>query len=185
MTDWPQVVQQHGPIVWKTAYRLLSNEADASDCFQNTFVSALELSRAEAVRNWPGLLKRLATARALERLRQRYREATRLTRLPDDFGGPGKAAEPSRLAETAELAEHLRGALAEIDARQAEVFCLACVEGLDYRRIAEHLGITANHVGVLLHRAKSSLRERLGAHGPAPAHGAAPGGEHSPKETRP
>jgi RNA polymerase sigma-70 factor (ECF subfamily) len=179
MTDWPQVVQQHGPIVWKTVYRLLSNEADASDCFQNTFVSALELSRAEAVRKWPGLLKRLATARALDRLRQRYREATRLMRLRDDFHRPGTEAEPSRLAETAELTEHLRDALAEIDAQQAEVFCLACLEGLDYRQIAKHMGITVNHVGVLLHRAKSSLRERLRAHGPAPA------GEPSPQETQP
>jgi RNA polymerase sigma-70 factor (ECF subfamily) len=179
MTDWTQVVKQHGPIVWRTAYRLLNHEADAGDCFQNTFVCALELSRGGKVRNWPGLLKRLATARALDRLRQRYREAARLTRLPDDFRRPGKAAEPSRRAEEAELAEHLRDALAEIDAQQAEVFCLACLEGLDYREIAKHMGITVNHVGVLLHRAKSSLRERLQAHGPAPA------GEPSPRETKP
>jgi outer membrane lipoprotein-sorting protein len=53
MTDWSEVVRRHGPIVWKTAYRLLNHEADAADCFQNTFVSAWELSRAEAVRNEP------------------------------------------------------------------------------------------------------------------------------------
>jgi len=179
MTDWSQVVRQHGPVVWRTAYRLLNHEADASDCFQDTFVCVLELSRAGAVRNWPGLLKRVATARALDRLRQRYREAVRLTRLRDEVEGAGKAAEPSRLAEEAELAEHLRGALAKRDAQQAEVFCLACLEGLDYRQIAKQMGITVNDVGVLLHRAKSRLRERLRAHGPAPA------GEHSAKETRP
>ena len=185
MTDWSEVVQQHGPIVWRTVYRLLNNEADASDCFQDTFVSALKLSQAEAVRNWPGLLKRLATARALERLRQRYCEAARSARLAEDFRRPGKADEPSRLAEASELAEHLRRALTDLDARQAEVFCLACLEGLDYRQIAAHMAVTVNHVGVLLHRAKSRLRERLRAHGPAPAHGAARAGEHSPKETQP
>src|SRR5262249_50765402 len=31
MTDWSQVVQQHGPMVWRTAHRLLNNEADAAD----------------------------------------------------------------------------------------------------------------------------------------------------------
>ena len=168
MTDWSEVVQQHGPIVWKTVYRILNHEADAADCFQNTFVSAWELSRAEAVRNWAGLLKRLATARAIERLRQRRREASRLTELSDPAVLPSTEASPDQVAEVHELMERLRAALAEIDARQAEVFCLACLEDLDYREIARALGVTVNHVGVLLHRAKASLRERLDAHAPSP-----------------
>jgi len=32
----------HGPLVWQTAWRLLGHEADAADCFQETFVSAME-----------------------------------------------------------------------------------------------------------------------------------------------
>jgi RNA polymerase sigma factor (sigma-70 family) len=55
-----------------------------------------------------------------------------------------------------------------MDARQAEVFCLACLEDMAYREIAERLGLTVDHVGVLLHRAKTTLRERLGAHSPSP-----------------
>jgi RNA polymerase sigma-70 factor (ECF subfamily) len=168
MTDWSRVVQEYGPIVWKTVYRLLNNEADASDCFQDTFVSALKLSRAEAVHNWPGLLKRLATARALDRLRQRRHDWSRCAAVPEGFQPSEKGAGPSRLAESTELAEHLRSALAELDVRQAKVFCLACLEGLDYRQIAEQLGLTASHVGVLLNRAKASLRERLRAHAPPP-----------------
>src|SRR5438270_871168 len=74
MTDWSQIVQEHGPMVWRTARRLLDNDADAGDCFQRTFVSALEFARKEAVRNWAALLQRLVTARALECLRQRRRD---------------------------------------------------------------------------------------------------------------
>jgi RNA polymerase sigma-70 factor (ECF subfamily) len=169
MTDWSQVVREYGPIVWKTAYRLLNNEADAADCFQDTFVSALKLSRAETVHNWPGLLKRLATARALDRLRQRRRESSRCIGMPEDFHPAEKAPGPSRLAESIELTEHLRSALAELDAKQADVFCLACLEDFDYRHIAEQLGLTVGHVGVLLNRAKSSLRERLQEHAPPSA----------------
>jgi hypothetical protein len=40
MTDWSQIVQQHGPGVWQTLHRLLTNDADEADCFQRTFVSA-------------------------------------------------------------------------------------------------------------------------------------------------
>lgn len=101
------MVQEHGAIVWKTVSRLLDNEADAADCFQDTFVSALNVSRAQTVRNWPGLLKRLATARALDRLRQRRQESSRCTGMPDGFHPAEKAAGPSRVAEARELAEHL------------------------------------------------------------------------------
>jgi RNA polymerase sigma-70 factor (ECF subfamily) len=166
MTDWSEVVEEHGPIVWKTVYRLLNHEADAADCFQNTFVSALKLARGETVHNWPGLLKRLATARALDRLRKRRRESDRCGGMPEGFHPADKAAGPSCVAESIELGEHLRSALADLDARQAEVFCLACLEDFDYRHIAEQLGLTVSHVGVLLNRAKSSLRERLRAHAP-------------------
>ena len=165
MTDWSQIVKQHGPIVWKSVYRLLDNEADAADCFQNTFVSALELSRTQSVRNWPGLLKRLATARALERLRQRYRESSRVTTLADAPVEDRKAIDPKDNAEAAELAQELRDALANLDARHAEVFCLACLDGFSYQKISDELGLTVNHVGVLLTRARSSLRERLESKG--------------------
>jgi RNA polymerase sigma-70 factor (ECF subfamily) len=169
MTNWSEIVQQHETMVWRTALRLLNNEADAADCFQRTFVSALELARKEPVRNWPALLKRLVTARALERLRQRGREAHRKTSLPASGSAYARAADPLQAAEASELAEHLRLALAELDPRQAQVFCLACLEGFTYHEIAEEIGVTVNHVGVLLNRARTILRERLQAYGPTTA----------------
>ncbi len=168
MTDWSQIVQQHGALVWRTAQRLLNNEADASDCFQRTFIAALELQRTEVVRNWPALLKRLATVRALDHLRQRQRESSRLTTLPEESAIDGKGVGPVQAAQASELAEHLRTALAELDVQQAQVFCLACLEGLSYQDVAKLLGISVNHVGVLLHRARSSLQERLQCHLPKP-----------------
>ncbi len=155
-------------MVWRTAHRLLSNEADASDCFQRAFVSALKVEQTKAVRNWPALLRRLVTARALERLRQRYREAARSEQLPE-AAFDRKTIGPLHAAEASELGQRLREELAGLDSQQAQVFCLACLEGCSYQEIAEELGITVNHVGVLLHRARSSLQEKLGAYGPAAA----------------
>jgi RNA polymerase sigma-70 factor, ECF subfamily len=169
MTDWSQIVEQHGPLVWRTVWRLVSNDADAADCFQRTFVSALELERDGKIRNWPGLLKRLATARAMDCLRERYRSADRLTALAGDALPDGRAADPSRAAEATELADDLRMALVHLDDEQAQVFCLACLEGFKYHQIAEQLGITVNHVGVLLHRARATLQERLRVHRPPQA----------------
>jgi RNA polymerase sigma-70 factor (ECF subfamily) len=167
MTDWSEIVEQHGPVVWKTVWRLLKRDADAADCFQATFLSAWKLSQAEPVRHWPALLKRLATARALERLRVRCREADRTSSLPDEVPARRNVVTPIDSASAGELAEQLREALAELDdQRLAQVFCLTCLEELSYREVAEQLGLTVTHVGVLLNRARSLLRERLRSHAP-------------------
>lgn len=72
---------------------------------------------------------------------------------------PGPVGE----AEAVELAAMLRRALADLPARQAEVFSLRELSGLSYEEIAEQLGIEVNAVGVLLHRARGRLRTFLAA----------------------
>ena len=163
--DWPAIVKEFGPLVWRTAYRLLGNQADAADCFQTTFLSAVELSKGEPIRHWPGALKRLATARALEQLRQRHRDTGRRSEFLDS-ASDCRADDPLDLAAAGELALRLREALAAIDPVQAQVFCLVCLEGLSYPEAADQVSLTANHVGVLLSRARAALRERLAAFDP-------------------
>lgn len=165
MTDWPAVIRVHGPLVWRVAFRLLGRHADAADCFQRAFLAAVELDAAEPVRNWPAALRRLATARALEQLRSRYRERRKYG--PADADSPDlKAPGPAAAASGGELADALRVALAGIDPVQAEVFCLVALDGWTNRDAAEQLGITPNHAGVLLHRARAALRDRLRAFDP-------------------
>jgi RNA polymerase sigma-70 factor (ECF subfamily) len=166
MTDWSQIVAEHGPIVWKTARRLLSHEADAADCFQRTFLAAVEFARLQRVRHWPALLRRLATSRALEQLRVRIRERGRQAGFDCEPLVDRTSLDPLEIAQTSELAERLRVALAEIDPRQAQVFCLTQLEGLSYDDVADELALTVNHVGVLLNRARSTLKERLAAFAP-------------------
>jgi RNA polymerase sigma-70 factor (ECF subfamily) len=176
MTDWPAIVQEFGPLVWRTTYRLLGNHADAADCFQRAFLSAVEAEAAGPVRNWPGLLRRLATTRALEQLRQRKRSAARFAPLGDTPPADPVAPDPPGLAAAGELADRLRDALAEIEPVQAQVFCLVCLDGLSYREAADQLGVTPNHAGVLLNRARAALRDRLAAFDPdrEPAPGGRP-----------
>jgi RNA polymerase sigma-70 factor (ECF subfamily) len=164
MDPWPELVRDHGPVVWSTAWRLLRCDADAADCFQATFLAALDVSRREAVRSWPALLRRLATARALEMLRRRVRERGRV-----DAIDPDAVASPGPPDGSGELAEALRAALARIDPRQAQAFWLVTFEGMAYAEAAAQLGLTENHLGVLVHRARARLRRLLHAFDPAPA----------------
>lgn len=168
MTDWSEIVRQHGPLVWRTACRLLKNEADAADCFQRAFLSALEVERKQAIDNWPGLLKWLTTARALECLRQRRRQSNRSEPVTEGLLIDRKGIGPLQAAQGSELADRLADALADLEPQQAEVFCLACLEGFSYQETAQKLGIVPNHVGVLLHRARSRLQQALEAYGPPP-----------------
>ena len=157
MPDWEAIVRREGPAVWRTAYRLLGSRADADDCFQEAFLDALAAARRGPVRHWGGLLRHLAAARALDRLRERYRRGP--TRPVDDGNARGSPPPPPpRAAEDAELAGQLREALARLPARQAEVFCLHCLEGWSYQDIARDLGASVDSVGVLLHRARKQLR---------------------------
>jgi RNA polymerase sigma-70 factor, ECF subfamily len=161
MTDWETIVEQYGRLVWATAFRLVNHHADASDCFQETFLDAVKIARKESVRDWPSLLRHLATARALDLLRVRCRSRGRMDAMADPDCLPSQESGPEPLAEGNELAEHLRVALTQLPKQQAEVFCLCCVDQLSYREIGERMKMTTTAVGVLLHRARGRLRELL------------------------
>jgi RNA polymerase sigma-70 factor (ECF subfamily) len=159
--DWQLIVKKHGPAVWYTAYKLVGNSADAADCFQETFVSALEVSRRQRVRSFSALLVRLATARAIDRLRQRSRQP----RLSTDaanvavvaYNNPG----PFQEVQRRELAGKLREALGRLPPQEAEVFSLRYLSDMSYRQIGKELGIKTNTAGVMLHRARTKLRELM------------------------
>jgi len=167
MTDWLETVRQHGPLVWRTAYRLLGNEPDANDCFQDTFVSAVKLSRRENVRSWAAVLKSIATARALEQLRKRYRDTNRNEEWSDVPVIDQHAIEPGQGVLDEEVANDILRALTQIDKQQAEAFCLIAIEEFSYREAATQLDISISHVGVLLHRAKCELQNLLLHHAPS------------------
>ena len=160
MPDWQVILSRDGPAAWRTAYRLLGNRADADECFQEACLAALDVCRRQPLRNWQALLVHLAASRSADRLRAnkraRIRESDHGLEQVHDAALP-----PTRQAEGAELAGELRAALGQIPPRQAEVFCLHCLEDWSYQEIAGHLGISIDSVGVLLHRARNRLRKLL------------------------
>ena len=161
MVNWEGIVAEHAGAVWRTAYRLVSNEADADDCMQEAFTAAVEISRRQTVRSWPALLHRLVTTRSLDRLRRRMREAARGDRSADMERLPGNEADPQRQAAGRELAGQLRRGLARLPAPQAEAFCLRFLSEMSYDEIAQQMGVSSNYVGVILHRARLKLRTLL------------------------
>jgi RNA polymerase sigma factor (sigma-70 family) len=161
MPDWRQLREQYGPLVWTTVYRILADEAEASDCFQDVFAEVLERSAPDEVRNWSAFLRWLAVRRALSRLRKRRNEAARRAEGLDLANVATTSRGPAEEADWNELMERIRHAAARLPGHQGEAFWLRCVEQRDYAEIGSHLGVDANAVGVLIHRAKTQLRKVL------------------------
>ena len=148
-------------MVWRTVLRLLGRTDDAQDCLQQVFLGALEISRRQRVRNWPGLLRRLATARAIDRLRERMKERRLYESNVDLDALERNRDDPVDNLHADELASHLRAALGQLPARQAEVFALHFFEQMSHRTIGRTLALKTNAVGVLLHEARQRLRGLL------------------------
>jgi RNA polymerase sigma-70 factor (ECF subfamily) len=161
MPDWAEILSRDGPAAWRAAYRIVGNRADADECFQEACLAALNISRRQNVRQWSALLRRLAAARAMDRLRQRQRRRAR--EQVADIGSLAGGDPPSQRMEGQESADRLRTVLAKIPSQQAELFCLHCLEDWSYQEIADELGISTSRVGVLIHRARSKLAKLLAA----------------------
>jgi RNA polymerase sigma-70 factor (ECF subfamily) len=157
MIDWALIVAEHGATVWRTVYRLLDHHADALDCYQETFLAAWQYAERRQVADFASFLISLATRRALDRLRQRYRARNRviaIDRLPE----PSSEADcPLRRAYAKELMDRVRVGMAELPDKQARVFWLSCIEGFFHQQISDDLGISLGEVRVLLHRARKHL----------------------------
>ena len=161
-----EIVRRHGPMVWKTIWRLvggIGRDADAADCFQEVFLAALEAGRREEVRNWEAMLRRIATAKGLDMLRTRIRRRGREAARPEWEELADRIEPPGASLEHAELAGELREALARLWAEEAELFCLRHLEEMSYEQIGEAMGMTTSAVGVGLHRVKEKLRGWLTA----------------------
>ncbi len=159
MIDWGSILAEHGSTVWRTVYRLLDHHADALDCYQETFLAAFQLAEQQVIADWSSLLVSLATRRAMDRLRQRYRSRSHSIPIANVPEPSSEAENPLLQARANELMDRVRRGMAELPEKQAEVFWLSCLEGLSHQQIADRLQVPRGEVRVLLHRA----RTRLGA----------------------
>jgi RNA polymerase sigma-70 factor (ECF subfamily) len=161
MNDWEAIVAEHGPKVWRIAYRILADHADALDSYQETFLSAFRPPLRGPVLDWGAYLTTLAARRAIDRLRDRQRRRVLAIAIEQAPAPLARDPDPADAAAAAELMDRVRGTLAELPERQAEVFWLSCVEGLSHDRIAAQLGTTPGAVRVLVHRARAGLAAAL------------------------
>lgn len=158
------LAEEHGPMVFSTAYRILGNVDDAQDAQQDVFLRLLNSwtvrLTADRVANWGAYLRVAAVRGAIERLRHRRLSADCLLPL-EEREVESCRPDPRRSAIARQRAAMLREAIATLPAREARVFALRFFEECSYREIAEQMGLSVNRVGVLIQRARQRLRAAL------------------------
>ena len=146
----------HHGLVFRTAYRITENAADAEDVLQTVFLRLLRRSNsAEALQSEESYLRRSAINAALDVLRAR--QADRAEELVDLPGNQARG-------EALDLRQALSMALSKLEQRSAKIFILRFFEGFSNPQIARMLGISQVLVAVIVHRTRRQLRKELGAY---------------------
>jgi RNA polymerase sigma-70 factor (ECF subfamily) len=138
--------------VFRTAYRITGNAADAEDVLQTVFLRLLRRdSSAAALENQESYLRRAAVNVSLDVVR------SGTGKVPLDTAPQGSSAPTDRR----ELRDCLRRALASLNSREAEIFALRFFEDQSNPEIARALGISQVHVAVILHRARTRMQKEI------------------------
>ena len=163
--SWDEVVRTHSGRVYRLAYRLTGNRADAEDLTQEVFVRVFRALDNYRPGTFEGWLHRITTNLFLDGARRRAR--IRFEALPEDAERvPGHERSPEQAFSDDNLDGDVQHALDELppDFRAAVVLC--DIEGLSYEEIAATLGIKLGTVRSRIHRGRTLLRQALAHRAP-------------------
>lgn len=159
------LVERHSRAVFRVAFRVTGNEADAEDVVQETFLKAYgELARFESRSGLGTWLHRIAANCAIDLLRKRPRQTVS---HQDDEAAPlverlaATDAGPERVAQGRELRERLERALADLTPLERAAFTLRHLEQQPVEAIAAALGQNAAATRHSIFRAVAKMRRAL------------------------
>jgi RNA polymerase sigma-70 factor (ECF subfamily) len=153
-----ELVNAHGRDVLNVALRVLGDPETAKDVYQEVFLAIWRRWHAyDGTVNWGPYLYRVTVRKALEVARARRGAPVCL----EDCEPASRGPDPGTALRLGELQKKLTESLAGLPKRQADVFVLSRIEGLDHAAVAEVLCCSRNTVRVSLHRAVKQLAREL------------------------
>ncbi len=161
--DFEAMYRDHYRRVFGLCLRLLGRSAQAEDATQEVFVRAYRaLDRYDTHQPFAAWILSIASNHCIDLVRRRTRGAKLFDHLDTD-AAELEAPAPTALDTLvdAERANEIRTAIAALPDKYRLPIVLAYYNESNYDEIAHALGVTRNHVGVLLLRAKQLLRRAL------------------------
>ncbi len=186
MNDFADQIAAHRPMLVRTARQLLRNNAWAEDAVSETLVAALENPSAFAgragLRTW---LVAILKHKAVDQIRHHTRECQVDVggEAAEHLDGSNDAAaytpashaagmDPQERLSRLQFIAQLDLCLQRLPQPQGRAFVLRNWMDRDTDEICDELGVTANNLSVMLHRANRRLRAALSsAWAPAPGQG--------------
>ena len=152
------LVRRYQQPVYRIAYRMLDDPADAADAAQDAFLTAWRrLSTLRDGRTFPAWLYRIVTRRAMSLARARPSTAG----LDAAAGVPDAATGPEGHAVAADLGNALTAALRTLTPAARACWVLRELEAMSYEEIAGMLDTSPDAVRGRIHRARVRLVEVL------------------------
>jgi len=166
------LVERHSPNVFRLAYRMTGNQHDAEEVVQEAFLRAYQkLSQFAARANFGTWVYRIAANYAIDRMRQRKSEDANREPAPraSEDGVeidamsfvPDSAPNPERLAQSEQLAEHMRRALQQLTPAERTAFVMRHWGGSGIEEIAEALKSSSSAAKNTIFRSVQKLRRAL------------------------
>lgn len=162
-----ELVRRHSRMLFRLAFRMTGNEADADDVVQDAFLKAYQkLATFESRADFGTWIYRIAVHCALDRLqKRRTEESRRVAEETDPEEGMVQVADwkpdPERLAMSSEIAVLQELAMRGLTPTERTAFVLRHVEDRSTEEIAAALNVTPNTAKQSVYRAVQKVRHRL------------------------
>jgi RNA polymerase sigma-70 factor (ECF subfamily) len=163
-----QLVRAYQAIVYRTAFRVLGDDASAQDATQDAFISAFKHLRTYRGGSFKAWLLRIVTNACYDQLRVKQRRPTAsLDAMLIDPDNPAPGADqaapetPHESAERQELGATIQRGLSTLAPDQRMVLVLVDIEGFDYDEAAQAMETNVGTIKSRLSRARAALRDFL------------------------
>ena len=153
-----EAVEHYGRLVLKVAYKIVANDDEAQEVFQETFLRFhAAYVRGEIIAHPKAWLCRVATNAAFKIRRYQHRV------LLCEEENTALQVEADKDSEHRLLMNRVRDLAAELPERQRMVFALRNFEGWPFAEIAARLGCSEESARASEYKALKKIRAHLGA----------------------
>ena len=157
--DFNRLVEEHGPVMYRMAYRMMGDQHEAEDMVQEAFRSVwTSRARYEAQRGDRAWLMSILRRRIIDRWRKKPPPSVLADGSELEIGVAGD--DPFR----DEFTDEVQAALARLPKELRETLLLVVVGDLTHQEAADLLGIPLGTVLSRVSRARTRLRDYLGTY---------------------
>jgi RNA polymerase sigma-70 factor (ECF subfamily) len=156
------LVERHSRSIYRAAFRVTGNAADADDVVQETFLRAYRAASGfDARASFPTWLHRIAINCSLDLIDSRKRRDHRINDGEDLSLVASRDASPDRVVLGSEMQRAIAKAMAELTGNERTAFVLRHFEGMPLEEIGQILGTRLNATKNTVFRAVRKLRQQL------------------------